>query len=73
MGHRLKPAATFNLKWRRRGDSMGPTYTLCPVQGPERNTRIGPCEHGKRKYPRTGERSAFFRFRLFVIVWFREH
>jgi transposase InsO family protein len=27
----LRPAATFNLNWSPRRDSMGPTYTLCVV------------------------------------------
>jgi hypothetical protein len=32
----------------------------------------GPCGHGRRKFPRTGEKSAFFRFRQSAIVWSRE-
>src|SRR5712664_3523758 len=37
-------------------------------------TRIDPCEHGRRRYRRTGERrSASSRFPRSAIVWSREH
>src|ERR1035438_5103026 len=36
-------------------------------------TCIGPCEYGRRRFRRTGAKSACFRFRRSVIVWSRGH